>query len=343
MQSVRPQLPPGRPPQPPPEVLFATGHNWAVFLAPTDTQGKPHLPQEPYYYERNNGITTWIRPFDYIEPEASTNNPNAALAVGEEWQRQEVERKQQVARKRAKQDKAVRQSDVLGTSWLQVETKQGRKYYYNTKTGESCWKQPIEVTKALHEINQQRLEEQDVSSHMEGTEMNVEDAEWMLAQMEADQYEDGMEEASDNGETSIVEESDATSTILLSKSERVERFKSMLREANVNPFGTWDTQMNKLREDPRLEDIKDSIEQQDLFDSVCSEIIAQRRQMNSEKQNDRSDILRDPFDQLLHEKVKKKTSFAKFCQRNLKDPRYLTIKTSREREKRFTKHIESLD
>ncbi|KAJ2798758.1 hypothetical protein H4R20_004705 [Coemansia guatemalensis] len=351
MQSAGSQLPPGRPPQPPPEVLFATGHDWAVFLAPTDTQGKPYIPQEPYYYERNNGITTWIRPFDYVEPEATADNPNAALAVGEEWQRQEMERKRQIARKRAKQDKPVRQSNVQGTSWRQVETEQGRKYYYNTKTGVSCWEQPAEIADALREIEEQKTDQQEASAdedyQMEGTEMNEEDAEWMLAQMEAEQNEEEgeMEEDSDNREADVVEEPDTNSGTLLSKSECVERFKTMLREANVNPFGTWDMQMSKLQGDPRLADIKDPAEQQDLFDTVCSEIIAQRRQMDSEKQNDRSDqsgMSRDPFDQLLHEKVKKKTSFARFCQRNLKDPRYLTIKTSREREKRFTKHLESL-
>ncbi|KAJ1812772.1 hypothetical protein LPJ75_003488, partial [Coemansia sp. RSA 2598] len=51
----------------------------------------------------------------------------------------------------------------------------------------------------------------------------------------------------------------------------------------------------------------------------------------------------DPFDQLLVERVTKKTSFARFCQKHLKDPRYLSVKTSREREKRFLRHIEMLD
>ncbi|KAJ2612936.1 hypothetical protein H4S08_002471 [Coemansia sp. RSA 1365] len=346
MQSARPQLPPGRPPQPPPEVLFATGHNWAVFLAPKNAQGKSHLPQEPYYYERNNGITTWIRPFDYVEPEASSDNPNAVLAVGEEWRRQEIERKRQNARKRAKQDKAVRQSDVQGISWRQVETEQGRIYYYNTNTGESCWKQPDEVAEALRKIDKQQAEQQETSAdenyQMEGTEMNVEDAEWMLAQMEADQNEESeMEEYSDSKETDMVE-SEMTVGTSLPKSECVERFKSMLREANIDPFGTWDMQMSKLQGDPRLADISDPAEQQDLFDAVCNEIIAQRRQISSEKRKDQSDTLRDPFDQLLEEKVKKKTLFAKFCQKNLRDPRYLSIKTSREREKRFKRHLETL-
>ncbi|KAJ2203405.1 hypothetical protein EV180_007525, partial [Coemansia sp. RSA 518] len=90
--------------------------------------------------------------------------------------------------------------------------------------------------------------------------------------------------------------------------------------------------------DWRLTAITDDAERGDLFDTVCAEIIERRNRERKEPLVKST----DPFGDLLRENVVKKTSFAKFCQRNLKDPRYLSIKTSREREKRFVKHLESV-
>ncbi|KAJ2829755.1 transcription elongation regulator [Coemansia erecta] len=326
---------PGRPPLPPPEAIFAAGHEWAVFLAPADPQTRQHTPNEPYYYERKNGITTWIRPFDYVEP-ADPSNPNAALQVGQRWQRAEADRKRQAARSLAKKDAPASQQHISNTPWRRVETRQKRVYYYNNDTKESRWDQPPQVAEALQRMAELE-EEQQQQQQIDGTEMDVDDAEWMLEQMQNEMSDDDrVSEVDDIDEPRQIDSRIAS----LSKPERIAQFRNMLLEAKVDPFGTWDSELDKVSSDWRLDAVTDEAERHDLFDAVCADIIEQRKQEQRSEPSAAQST--DPFGDLLREKVVKKTSFAKFCQRNLKDPRYLSIKTSREREKRFTRHLETI-
>ncbi|KAJ2746825.1 transcription elongation regulator [Coemansia sp. BCRC 34301] len=288
-------------------------HDWAVFLAPADPQGRSHAPNEPYYFERNNEITTWIRPFDYTD---------APLSKGESWQHAEAERKLRQAWARAKADRPSRQATVRGTDWKLVTTVQGREYYYNTKTQVSQWSHPAELDK----------EEEEEALDVDGTEMNAEDAEWMLAQMD-DEEEDDKEMDSE------VDDHNAAADV--PKDERIAQFKAMLHDIGVNAFSTWEMQVSRFESDPRFGLIDAPAEQRDLFEAVCKETAAAKSKPKEDDSSAQLDL--DPFDQLLREKVaKRKTSFAKFCHKNLKDPRFTSVKTSREREKRFIRHLETL-
>ncbi|KAJ2489578.1 hypothetical protein IWW37_003858 [Coemansia sp. RSA 2050] len=227
---------------------MANDHDWAVFLAPADTQGRMHLANEPYYFERNNEITTWIRPFDYIEPIESP------LSVGESWQREQGQRKLQQARALAKADRPQAQALLGGSEWKRVTTVQGREYFYNTKTQLSQWEYPQELDSQLDEEKGGVVEE--------GTEMTADDVEWMLAQMDEDQEE----------EYHQVEDEDETETKAamvvddLPKEERVAQFKAMLRDIGVNPFGTWEAQINSYEADSRFTLIEAPLERRELFD-----------------------------------------------------------------------------
>lgn len=292
-----------------------TSHDWAVFLTPSPSAGR-YMANEPYYFERNNGITTWIRPFDYIEPESGL-----PLAVGEGWRREINGKQRQKARQRAKQDKPIKQKVIKGApEWKIVESAQGRVYFYNTTTKISRWDRPAEIP--LDEEESEKEEEEGLN---ETTEMNEEDAEWMLEQM----MEDEDDEEQDVGETEQI-----------SKEEKMAQFKEMLQEAKLNLFGTWNSQSQQFAEDPRFMAITDDSERQELFDVVCRELAATT--ITTSKAKSKPDLTGiHPFDELLQEKAKKhkKTSFAKFANKYLKDPRFLSLKTSREREKRYNSYI----
>ncbi|KAJ2766715.1 hypothetical protein IWQ57_004254, partial [Coemansia nantahalensis] len=314
-----------------PEVLAGSGHDWAVFLAPFDARDRQHMPQERYYYERNNGITTWIRPFDYAAPEPGAS-PGAELAVGERWRREEAEKKRHAARRLAKQDRPARQAAIGDTVWRRVDTAQGRMYYYNAETRRSQWEEPPEIAEELQAMD--RAAEAPEPAEPGGTEMTEDDAEWMLAQME----HDGAGELDAISEEDAQEASGDEQPAALPKSECAAQFKEMLLGCTLDPFGAWDTERRKLADDPRFAALDDDAERQDLFDEACREILELRRsQKTAAAPADNSSS--DPFGQLLAEKVTKRVSFAKFCHRNLGDPRYLSIKTSREREQRFTQHL----
>ncbi|KAJ1962884.1 hypothetical protein GGI12_002375 [Dipsacomyces acuminosporus] len=309
------------------------------------------MPNEPYYYERKNGITTWIRPFDYIEP------LEAPLLVGERWREEEIERQRLRAREKARRDKPKSQTKINGTEWRRVETEQGRVFYYNESTKVSRWDQPKELDQALKDIGEKKEvdvdEQNDGGDGMEGTEMNADDAEWMLAQMIQGEEEEEQDEAMGQDTHSLGYENDTqlsnAQNEQLSRDECMSKFRDMLVEAGINPFGTWDTELSKFEQDPRLPLIENTAERNDIFDLVCKELVALKRQQQKQQQSSagqgrpgsRKPAV-DPFDQLLEEVVKTKMSFAKFCQQNRKDPRFLKLRSSREREKRFIKHLESL-
>ncbi|KAI8320776.1 hypothetical protein GQ54DRAFT_298394 [Martensiomyces pterosporus] len=351
-----PPPPPGLPPLPPlpaaaPE-QHQHQHEWAVFLAPSLPTG-PYTPGEPYFYERKNGITTWIRPFDYIDPPQELG---PATLVGERWREEDMERKRVMARERAKRDRPVRQHRVPGNEeWRRVETEQGRVFYYNVNTKESRWDRPKDLVVGQQQEQEGRENTADTDAKdegvEEGTEMNADDAEWMLAQM-ADEMGGDMDIPGSGLEEEEQDEPPqeaVASNEQLSKDEQISMFKDMLRSASINPFGTWETEVHKFQQDDRLACIESAAERHDLFDLVCKELVAQKRKQQNEEQRlpqskkAKGDLSgKDPFDQLLVEAVTSKTSFAKFCQQHRRDPRFLKLRSSREREKRFKKHVDSL-
>ncbi|KAJ1938526.1 transcription elongation regulator [Kickxella alabastrina] len=301
----------------------ATKHDWAQFFAPGLPIGR-HLPNEPYYYERTNGITTWIRPFDYIEP------PNPKQ-LAEDLCKEHEQQKAQEARKKALQDRPQKTTKAQA-GWLVVDTVQGRQYYFNEKSGVAQWERPDEL-----------VELADVEENEEGVEMDEEDAEWMLEQMMAEaqgDQQDGAEIETEETGKEVGAEAEAEA---LTKDQRVGQFREMLLAASsLNPFGTWESQKDRFLGDRRLQYLG-AAEQHDMFDRICSEIIAQRKKTLPKKDEVKRPLpSSDPFGQLLEENISKRGSFAKFCQKHLRDPRYLSIKTSREREKRFNQHLDAL-
>ncbi|KAJ2723481.1 hypothetical protein GGI07_002605 [Coemansia sp. Benny D115] len=299
-----------------------------MFFTPLELHkpGAQYTPNEPYYYERNNGITTWIRPFDY-------NQPEDHLEIARKWITEHRIKQQEQLREKALRDRPKKQTRLEGAAseWAVVDTVQGRVYYYNHKSGLATWDKPAEV------VEWENREE-------EGTEMVEEDAEWMLQQMMADAEAQGLDEEED-----IVYESEPEMpSKLLSREERTAQFKQMLLDSSINVFATWESQLPLFQNDPRLGGLPSLEEQQDVFDQVCAQLVEERKKLKKKQEENPSKKTRargkavDAFGELLEESVTKKTSFVKFCQRNLRDPRYLSIKTSREREKRFLEHVESL-
>ncbi|KAJ2397464.1 hypothetical protein GGI23_003529 [Coemansia sp. RSA 2559] len=293
-----------------PEKFRNTGREWAAFEAPANPSKELQcMPRELYFYERTLGISTWFQPIDYVLPQRIEE----LYTLGKQWQEEE---KQQSRKEYAKQDRPVKQSPMGTTAWMRVETQLGRTYYYNKETRESTWIKPIE----------QEEEEKEEG----GTEYNTEDAEWMLAQMNGAKEEDPDEEQVDEP----AEEPEAQQ---LTKDERVMAFKKMLLDGSVDPHGAWDLQSRKFQHDERFAWISDDAERRDLFNAVCTQISEQQKKDTKSKTQGSA---QDLFDALLHECVRKPMSFARFCERNLGDPRYLAIKTSLERQKRFTQFID---
>ncbi|KAJ1720108.1 transcription elongation regulator [Coemansia erecta] len=312
-----------------------TGHTWSMFFAPANPLNSTYLPSEPYYHDAKNNISTWKRPFNYRQP-AGDPKEIARLLVA-----QHIQEVREAARRRAKEDRPLRQHRV-SDQWSEVTTVQGRTYYYNEKSGQATWERPAELEEG--EDGEEEEEEE------EGVEMDEEDAEWMMQQMLDEQEEAEAQQADEDeaerGEPEMVQPE-------MSRDDRIRSFREMLREGSLNVFGTWESQMSEFAKDRRFHLVDSDAERQDLFDQACSELLASKNQSKgknrgkgeSSRKRDHSteEHSTDPFGQLLIEAVTKKMSFARFCQKHLKDPRYLALKTSREREKRFLQHLDSIN
>ncbi|KAJ2860423.1 hypothetical protein GGI22_002719 [Coemansia erecta] len=297
-----------------PEKFRNTGREWAAFEAPANPSKELQcMPRELYFYERTLGISTWFQPIDYVLPQRIEE----LYTLGRQWQEEE---KQKSRNEYAKQDRPVKQSPMGTTAWMRVETQLGRTYYYNKETRESTWVKPTE----------QEGERGEEGKEEGGTEYNTEDAEWMLAQMNGAKEEDPDEEQGGGP-------ADEPEAQQLTKDERVMAFKKMLLDGSVDPHGAWDLQSRKFQHDERFAWISDDAERRDLFNSVCTQIGEQQKKDTRPKTQGSA---QDLFDALLHECVRKPMPFARFCERNLGDPRYLAIKTSIERQKRFTQFID---
>ncbi|KAJ2657985.1 hypothetical protein IWW48_004243 [Coemansia sp. RSA 1200] len=341
-----------------PEEFRNTEREWAVFEAPTSPQqqqqqqqqqeGRQYMPGELYFYERTIGISTWFQPMDLVVPTAATGggggNKGAQttpvpllLATGREWQQQERQRRMERSRVKARQDRPTRQRPLVGASdWVAVDTVQGRTYYHNKDTGQSVWEKP-RVDRGSSGEHEAKAEEPESEEAAMGTEFNAEDAEWMLAQMSGDN--DNEEDA----ETNINNDGDGPAVDSMppaSKAEREQKFKQMLVDAAVDPFASWDTQARRFQHDKRVAWIPTEAERRDLFDEVAAQMLKKRREADAQTTQKQKQTALSPFDELLHEQVRGRMAFARFCQKNLEDPRYLSVKTSRERERRFKEFVD---
>ncbi|KAJ2614944.1 hypothetical protein GGH99_004974 [Coemansia sp. RSA 1285] len=340
-----------------PEEFRNTEREWAVFEAPAlqsqqQQEGRQHMPGELYFYERTIGISTWYQPMDLVVPTTTTgggggNNGAQAtpvtllLAAGREWQQQERQRRMERCRLKARQDRPSSQRALVGApNWVAVDTVQGRTYYHNKGTGQSVWEKPrVDRGSSSNGEHEAKAEESGPEEAPPGTEFNAEDAEWMLAQMNGDNEED-----EGGTETNINDGGPAVDSLPpASKAERELQFKQMLVDAAVDPFASWDTQARRFQHDKRVAWIPTEAERRDLFDEVAAQTLEKRREADAQttqKQKQKQTAL-SPFDELLLEKVRGRMAFARFCQKSLEDPRYLSVKTSRERERRFKEFVDT--
>ncbi|KAJ1821845.1 hypothetical protein LPJ56_003169, partial [Coemansia sp. RSA 2599] len=228
----------GSPMRPSPTTVLSNvdaGHNWVMFLAPASPLCQ-HMPNEPYYYDLVTGLSTWTQPFDYRRPEDAQEH-------AEKLVREYHQKIRQQARQRAQQDRPLRKRPETRGTWATVETTQGRVYYYDEKSGMATWQKPQEI--------EQMAEQPGIG----GTEMDAEDAEWMMEQMMMEQQEEEDTEPSEVPQAEVIP-----------RDRAISEFKQMLGQGPLNIYGTWDSQIPVFQDDPRFLYIQDASERQDLFD-----------------------------------------------------------------------------
>lgn len=176
--------------------------------------------------------------------------------------------------------------------WLQVHTKQGRIFYHNPQTLESHWSAPDEIHVALEQWKNGRyepesrvrsapdsspeyeVEEEEADESAEEEEAGIdpveeydeEDIAWQLAAME-EAGEGPMEMDEDDGPEFTV-------------AERMEVFKKMLEDLEIDPYRTWDSELTKIATDPRYLVVDTTHQRKLAFEEFC---ITKAKQVQQEK------------------------------------------------------------
>ncbi|KAG5519453.1 hypothetical protein PMAC_002080 [Pneumocystis sp. 'macacae'] len=193
--------------------------------------------------------------------------------------------------------------------WVRVVTRRQRQFVHNPETGVSLWTPPKEVLSAMHEeekgnnplnglfgYSEQSSSEYDssediyssdnasdasvdpnssvnanpdaFSTTLDNTEYTEDDIAWQLAAMGNNDFN-----------TESVKE--------LSKDEKIQQFKEMLRELDINPYHPWDQEISKIMMDTRYLLIDTMKERKELFEVFCKEsIVEQRKEAESRPKRD---------------------------------------------------------
>ncbi|KXS18849.1 hypothetical protein M427DRAFT_53334 [Gonapodya prolifera JEL478] len=166
------------------------------------------------------------------------------------------------------------------------------------------------------------------------------------------------EEEDEEAEAAMAEE-DKKRRSNLTHDQRVEEFKQLMREKNVNPFGMWASEVHKIAKDPRYSFVP-LREKQEIFDVFCR---VRAAELAEEKKRQRETVaagnntpagatsngskLLHPVDEkrlitykgLLEKEVTLKSRWADFSRKWRFDTRFRAVPEMRDRETLFDEHL----
>eukprot|EP00898_Chlorokybus_atmophyticus_P007693 jgi/Chlat1/7925/Chrsp68S07386 len=166
------------------------------------------------------------------------------------------------------QPRPVSVDKVKGTGWAIVHTDDGKKYYYNAKTKETSWQVPAELAdrtaqptgKEATSAQEPVAEAQPVKAPLEAVKKKLADASVAPSTPPEEKLVLPIPEAPPahkaESESSEEEEEEAAQPEIygkkLTKEERAEHFRDMLKEKGVLPFSKWEKELPKIIYDPRF-------------------------------------------------------------------------------------------
>ncbi|OLY78095.1 Transcription elongation regulator 1 [Smittium mucronatum] len=293
-----------------------------------------------YYYNRLKKFSIWARPSGLVLPLPHQSHHELAI----NWRNLERIARVNDLKKQAKADMPLKMCVVQGTDWKLTST----------------WDCPDELASSfeqqLLDAKQQVFSQsENVSTFVEGTEMGADDIGWMLEQIQDQDAES--DESLDNDPEPVDEQSPVPSPIPILEtkdSETLEsktlKFKEMLLEGNIDPFGSWEKEALVFVGDPRFDGTfnipsplpsipnyisLDSQDRKTVFDSVCKQILADRKAPKKEYSS--------VFETFVAENCgSPPMDWKRFSQKFKKDSRFLTVKSLPKREKLYLQFVSRL-
>lgn len=117
--------------------------------------------------------------------------------------------------------------------------------------------------------------------------------------------------------------------------ERIETFRQMLDEKNVNPASNFPRELSKIVFDPRYL-LLTSNERRETFEKYCQE----KLEAEQKKRREKIKAVTNDFKQLLAEaSLTSRSTFEEFHEKYCKDPRYKALEKTKDREILFDDHL----
>lgn len=217
---------------------------WTAHKAPTG---------HTYYYHAETKKSTYKKPEvvkdDPIAPPIVV--PSLADQVKQDQDKEDRKERRRLRQLRAHIDRPRYKIPITTTeSWVKVITRHENVFYHNTDTKESSWEPPESILEAL-----ERWERGQVSDGQSDQDLNEEDEEMLDEQVEEAKQPQNTEFTEDDIawqlEAMEGEEDKTDRPVELSPEAKRETFMQMLRECAVNPFHTFDAELENIASDPR--------------------------------------------------------------------------------------------
>uniref|UniRef100_A0A6G1SKQ5 Transcription elongation regulator 1 n=3 Tax=Aceria tosichella TaxID=561515 RepID=A0A6G1SKQ5_9ACAR len=135
--------------------------------------------------------------------------------------------------------------------------------------------------------------------------------------------------------TSEIEREAAKKRETIPIEERIETFRQMLEEKEVNPASTFSRELGKIVFDPRYL-LLTSNERRETFEKYCQEKV----ELEQKKRREKIKAVTNDFKQLLAEaKLTSRSTFEEFHEKYSKDARYKALEKTKDREILFDDHL----
>lgn len=250
--------------------------------------------------------------------------------------------------------KPVSTTAVPGTPWCVVWTDKNRVFYFNPSTKTSVWERPAElrdredvdkmVSNPILPISQpdddSRLSaSSDLSSAQAEKKIKLDsNSSSSVSNQSAPSKPSVVPKIMKKEVASEIEKEAAKKRETISVEERIDTFKKLLEEKEVNPSSTFQKELSKIVFDPRYL-LLTSVERRDVFEKWCIE----RKEVEHQKRRERIKKATADFNKLLEEaKLTSHSRYDDFHSQYSKNPRYMALERTKDREILFDDHLAML-
>lgn len=293
----------------------------------------------------------------------TASSPSSADHQDKGLQQQTQQQSQQGGGKKEAM-KPVSTTAIPGTPWCVVWTDKNRVFYFNPSTKTSVWDRPAElrnredvdkmVSKPINPIAQHAPHTDDDSSRHSFTS----DKSSAPAEKKIKLDSNSCNDSSTTNQNAINPASSSACSVKIVKKEvasevekdalkkretisieeRIETFRKMLEEKEVNPSSTFQRELSKIVFDPRYL-LLTSKERREVFEQYCLERTEDERKKRREKMKKAT----AEFKTLLNEAdLNSRSTYEEFHDRFSKDPRYRALDRTKDREILFDDHLAML-